>query len=227
MTTTEMRTDGSPLRVELGPLPPRMRDLVIFRGFPTPWFVQWINGEPEFRLVDSRKWVRAVKEKLCWVCGQRLGTYLAFTVGPMCLVTGTSSEPPAHFVCATWSAKNCPFLNRPQMVRRENDLPQEAIDPPGFGIPRNPGATAVYTVRGYQIFHDDHGRPLIHMSEEWESCDWYREGRKATMAEVMESTRTGLPFLFEMAEKQGPEAVAELEKQVRAFERLVEKSFER
>jgi hypothetical protein len=171
--------------------------------------------------------VRAVKEKLCWVCGQRLGAHLAFTVGPMCLVTHTTSEPPAHFVCATWSARNCPFLSRPQMVRRENDLPQEAIDPPGCGIARNPGATAVYTVRDYKIFDDGNGRPLIEMASEWESCDWYREGRKATVEEVMESTRTGLPFLLEMAEKQGLEAVAELEKQVRAFERLVEKSFER
>jgi hypothetical protein len=223
--TTETKTDGSPLRVELGPLPPRLRELPVFRGYPVPWFVQWIDGEPEFRCMDSRKWVRAVQEKLCWVCGQRLGAHLSFTVGPMCLVTGTSSEPPAHFVCATWSAKHCPFLTKPKMVRRENDLPEEIIEPAGCGLTRNPGATAIYTVRSYQIFNDGNGRPLIHMSEEWESCQWYREGREATMAEVMESTRTGLPFLLEMAEKEGPEAVAALEQQIRAFERLVLKSF--
>jgi hypothetical protein len=217
--------DGSKLRPELSSLPARMMALPVYRGYPTPWFVAWVDGVPEFRAMDGNKWARAVKEKLCWVCGGRLGTYLAFVVGPMCLVTGTSSEPPSHELCASWSAKNCPFLTRPKMVRREGDLPEEAQGPAGYGIDRNPGVAAVYITRNYKIFGDHNGRPLIKMSKEFEDCEWWAEGRKATRPEVEESVRTGLPYLFEMAGQEGPEAIAELEKQVKTFDRLVEKSF--
>jgi hypothetical protein len=43
------------------------------RGFPVPWFVAWFDGKPEFRAMDGLKWIRAVREHLCWVCGGRLG----------------------------------------------------------------------------------------------------------------------------------------------------------
>lgn len=61
------------LRPELPYLPRTMRELPVDkRGYPVPWFVDWINGEPEFRAMDRRKLFRAVKENLCWVCGKPL-----------------------------------------------------------------------------------------------------------------------------------------------------------
>lgn len=39
---------------------------------------------PEFRAADGDKWQLAIRNNLCWVCGQRLGSYLAFVIGPMC-----------------------------------------------------------------------------------------------------------------------------------------------
>jgi hypothetical protein len=219
--------DGSILRPELGSLPARMMGLPVYRGYPTPWFVAWVDGLPEFRAMDGNKWARAVKDKLCWVCGGRLGTYLSFVVGPMCLVTGTSSEPPSHELCATWSAKNCPFLTRPKMIRREGDMPEEAQGPAGYGIDRNPGVCAVYTTRNYKVFGDHQGRPLIKMDRHYEEVEWWAEGRKATQEEVQRSVETGLPYLMEMAGQDGEEAVAELKKQIALFEKLLEKSFEK
>jgi hypothetical protein len=166
--TTPQKTTSLTLRPELTPLPPRMLHLPIdARGYVVPWFVAWVKGEPEFRAMDARKWEKAVKLKLCWVCGTSL-------------VNLTSSEPPSHLQCATWSAQNCPFLSRPHMVRRENDLPELKQDPAGIMIPRNPGVTAVYTVRGFRIFKDGLGNPLIRMPEEFVSIEWWSEGRKAT-----------------------------------------------
>src|SRR2546426_12752289 len=61
-------------------LPPRLRKLrVDARGYPVPWFVAWIDGPdgpetvPEFRAMDGRKFRAAVKQRLCWVCGEPLG----------------------------------------------------------------------------------------------------------------------------------------------------------
>jgi hypothetical protein len=207
------------IRPELTPLPVRMMHLPVDeRGYVVPWFVAWVDGKPEFRTMDAQKWMQAVRHKLCWVCGTRLGAYLTFVIGPMCLINLTNSEPPSHLQCATWSAINCPFLSRPRMVRRENDMPAEAEGPAGIGILRNPGACAVYVVQGYRIFRDAAGKPLVRMPEEHTSIEWYAEGRKATRAQVQRSIDTGLPILMEMAEQEGPEAVAELKARAKRIE---------
>src|SRR5215510_204714 len=109
------------LRANLPPLPRRMQSLPVSdRGFPVPWFVPWVNGQPEFRAMDGRKFELAVGKKLCWVCGQPLGTRFAFVVGPMCGINRISSEPPSHRECAEFSAMGCPFLSMPKMVRRDD-----------------------------------------------------------------------------------------------------------
>src|SRR5690242_2247182 len=112
------------LRPELEqPLPDRIARLPLDeRGYPVPWFVDWVDGKPEFRAMDPAKWKRAVKERLCWVCGDRLGVLLVFPIGPMCGINRTTAEPPSHRDCALWSVRNCPFLSRPHMVRREDAL---------------------------------------------------------------------------------------------------------
>ena len=114
-------------KVDMSTMPERMRDLPVdSRGYPVPWFVAWQDGKPEFRAMDGDKFRRAVKEKLCWVCGARLGVHMTFVAGPMCGINRTASEPPCHADCAVWSATNCPFLANPRAVRREADLAPEA-----------------------------------------------------------------------------------------------------
>src|SRR5206468_8965317 len=143
-------------------LPLRMRNLPIDpRGYPVPWFVAWIDGQPDFRVMDAEQWRSAVKLRLCWVCGQALGRWLAFPIGPMCAINRVTSEPPSHRECAEWSIRNCPFLSQPQMVRRgEADL-VDAQEPGGVMIRRNPGVTCLWITRGYEVFDAGGGKPLI------------------------------------------------------------------
>jgi hypothetical protein len=191
------------LRPELGELPSRMRDLPVDkRGYVVPWFVDWIDGEPEFRAMDPHKWNRAIKEKLCWVCGERLGRYMTFVAGPMCGINRTSAEPPTHLECARWSARNCPFLNNPDMIRRVDEkVPLDGKCIGGFTITRNPGVTMLWTCKDYSVFRDGLGGVLLQMGEP-ESVEWYCRGRVATRAEVEESIASGLPNLVSMAMKQ-------------------------
>jgi hypothetical protein len=178
------------------------------RGYVVPWFVDWLDGKPEFRAMDPKKFVRAIPDKLCWVCGARLGVCVTFVAGPMCGINRTSSEPPCHRECAVWSARNCPFLNNPRMVRREDELTMGiAENVAGFGIKRNPGVVMLWHARGYEVFKLDSGT-LIQMGEP-ESVEWLACGREATRDEVVESIESGLPNLLAVArtESGGIEAL--------------------
>ena len=210
------------LRPELEPLPRRMQTLPVDkRGYVIPWFVDYLDGEPEFRAMDQYKWMRAVRERLCWVCGQKLGVHLSFVIGPMCGINRTTSEPPCHHDCATWSSRNCPFLSRPHMVRREDDL-SEAIaeNVAGIHIRRNPGVSLVWTTREYLVFDDGSGRPLIRIADP-ESTEWWHEGKPATREQVSASVASGLPALRAVAATEGPAALAELELMVAKFEKFL------
>lgn len=188
--------------IDLSSLPPRMADLALDdRGYPVPWFVDYLNGKPEFRAMDPVKFRRAIREKLCWVCGQRLGVYVTFVAGPMCGINRTSAEPPNHRDCAYWSARNCPFLSNPRMVRREDGLTPEILDSAaGQGLKRNPGVVMLWNTRNFEIFKVDNG-VLIQMGEP-ETVEWLACGRTATRAEVTESIESGLPNLEAIARLQ-------------------------
>jgi hypothetical protein len=208
------------LRPDLTPLPDQLKSLPVFRGYPVPWFVAWPNGpdaDPEFRTADGEKFRRAIKERRCWTCGERLGANLAFVLGPMCGITRTTSEPPNHRACALWSMLNCPFLTRPEMERREGNLPAGTIEAAGCPIHRNPGVALLWVTRSFEIFPDQDQRPLISVGEPIETL-WFAEGRKATRAEIDFSVAGGLPHLEKLAREEGEDALREFEAQIRRFE---------
>lgn len=177
------------------------------RGYPVPWFVAWKDGKPIFQAMDRSKWRRAVKLKLCWVCGQSLSKTFAFVIGPMCGINRTSAEPPCHIDCAMFSVRACPFLALPKKKRIDcSDL--GLVDAPGVGLDRNPGCCGVWVTDRYELFDAGNGQ-LIHLGEP-KIVHWFAEGRPATSAEVLESIRTGLPALQAMAAEEGPDAEAEL-----------------
>jgi hypothetical protein len=211
MTTIGEKADMAEYRSELPPLPARMRHLPLdSRGFPVPWFVAFFNGEPDFRAFDGDKMAKAVNRRRCWVCGEPLGTFLAFTIGPMCAVNRVSSEPPSHRECAEYSVRACPFLSRPRMRRNEKDLPaQRSVA--GFAISRNPGVALIWITKSYEVFRPHMGGKgvLFNLGDPVET-QWFAEGRPATCAEILASIESGLPALLKVANLQGPDAVAEL-----------------
>jgi hypothetical protein len=203
----------------IGELPRTMAELPQDKhGRPVPWFVAFFDGVPDFRVVGPGKLYRALRGSLCWVCGKGFagGEDRAWLIGPMCAVNLVTPEPPSHLDCATWSARNCPFLATPNMVRRDRHMPEDAENPAGIMIRRNPGATVVW-VTGYRAWKTEReGRGFLFRLGPAKRTLWFAEGREATRAEVLASIDSGLPLLREMADKDGPEAVAELDRMYRA-----------
>lgn len=206
-------------------IPLRMRHLPISpNGYPVPWFVQYFDagqpsnfgqGVPDFRVADERKLSKAIKHRRCWLCGETLGVRMCFVIGPMCAVNRVTSEPPCHRECAEFAAMACPFLTRPKMRRNDRGLPEQRKEPAGFHLDRNPGATCLWTTRTYSLFRPRAGgKGVLFSLGKPESVDWFCEARRASRADVMASIDSGYPLLREVAEREGPEAISALERQL-------------
>lgn len=223
-------------------LPPRFRKLAIDeRGFPVPYFVQWIDpmsgkpvprgqGVPDFRVLNKQHWHDCVdpKKQLCWLCGEPLGQYRTFVIGPMCSISLVTAEPPSHHECASFAVRVCPFLSNPMAKRNERDLPEHR-HVPGISIARNPGVSCLWTVKrkgsfpGYRVFEVDGRVPgsgkglLIEINFKFAKCEWYAHGRLATYEEVTKSIDTGLPALQDVAHAQGIKAEDELARRLARY----------
>jgi hypothetical protein len=188
--------------------PPRMRKLPVDeRGFPVPKFVEWIDGKPDFRVMNADHYRDALKRDLCWICGEKLGVNKVFVIGPMCCINRISAEPPSHRDCALFAARACPFLSRPLAHRRTRDQPDQHRKPAGIMLERNPGVTCLWTTRTYRV-EAAPGGVLLRIGPP-ESVEFFAHGRDATSAEIDRSVETGLPVLERLARQDGPEGLAE------------------
>jgi hypothetical protein len=190
-------------------------------GLPVPYFVGYVDGKPDFRVADPRKFAGAIRHKLCWICGGGLGQHMAFVIGPMCTVNRVSSEPPAHYDCAEYALRACPFLTRPHAVRREANMP-EGVTMAGIGHGRNPGVMALWVTRSYTLMPVFNGT-LLELGEP-KRIEWWTEGRFATPAEAATALHDGLPFLLDVAKGEGTASVLDLGKRYAEARALLPRS---
>jgi len=225
------------MREFIGSMPNRISRLPRDRrGFPVPFFVRWLPNdrgemEPHFPVMDQEALRQAVRFRKCWICGQQLGQHLVFLVGPMCLVNRLSAEPPSHYDCALFAAKNCPFLANPRVKRglTNEDAKAMGAEVAGTMIERNPGCSALWTTRSYRIERDKGG--LLFRLGPAEKVSFWAHGREATRAEVDESVATGLPILRDVAKKDdaynGNRSASDaLERQIDSATLLIRHAFE-
>jgi len=190
-----------------------------------PWFVTWLDdqgrptanghGTPDFRVVTRGRIAVALRLRLCWICGGKLGSHKAFVIGPMCAVNRISSEPPQHLACATFAATACPFLVNPHQRRRDTRLPDGTGDADGVMIRRNPGVALVWVTRAFSLVPagaggSDPNGILFHVGTP-ESTLWFCEGRPATRDEIVASIDSGVALLRPEAIREGPASIAQLD----------------
>lgn len=179
-------------------VPFRLRSRPVQKGYPVPWFVSRNDeGLYDLRLADPRKVVRALQDRLCWVCGSPLMATLSFVVGPMCTITRTTAEPGCHMECAEFAAQACPFLTQVEKRRRVAGLP--AVDaPPGLMYEGRPDVCCVWRTRSCSTFDDGRGGLLIKVGAPV-NIAWYSAGRAATRDEVVAGLDRSYALLLEQA----------------------------
>jgi hypothetical protein len=218
------------VKSDMPDLPARMKQLPVdARGYPVPYFVAWYDasgaaakrgeGTPDFRMVHPGTIATCHTDRLCWVCGQPLGSYKTFVIGPMNALSRTSPEPPSHLDCADVSARACPFLVHPKERRRENRVPGTWHKPEGQTISGYPRIALVWTVKRYEVLQGNND--IVFDVGTPEHVRWYTEGRLATRAEVLASIQSGLPHLYESAKPRGQAGADDIKRRYDACMALV------
>jgi hypothetical protein len=199
------------------PIPARMaRRPISNKGFPVPYFVTHrdADGNYDFRMIDGRTIANCVNKKLCWLCGEPLGQYKAFVIGPMCAFNRVSSEPPSHRECALYGILACPHLSHPNAKRNDTGLTDEDRTRfvGGIGLNHNPGVSLLWVTKTFKPFRAN--GVLFELGDPTE-LHFYKERRIATRAEIDHSIfEIGLPKVRAVAEAEGPEAIKEFERSV-------------
>jgi hypothetical protein len=188
------RFPDAPARIAALPCDPR--------GFPVPWFVAWRDGVPHFPVIDAEKLTAAWTEERCWVCGDRLGAYRSWIVGPMSAIEGATPEPPSHAECATFSVTSCPHLASAdaRFSERHGEAEGYAAQPNLAKV--RSAATALWVTKGRGATPFLAGAGVLFRLHEPARVEWYAHSRLATGTEVRSAIDQGLPLLRRTAQAE-------------------------
>jgi hypothetical protein len=92
-------------------IPDFLAHLPRFGEYPVPFTQMWIDGKPDFRIVDPEKSLKCIQEKLCAICGAKLGEFCYFIGGPLSKQNRLFVDPPMREQCAVFASEVCPFVS--------------------------------------------------------------------------------------------------------------------
>lgn len=118
-------------------------------GLPIPYANESASGAEDFAVIQGDKLLTIIKHRLCGVCGQPLGYWIAFLGGPRCVTSRAYADPPMHEDCAEASTRLCPHIakwptSRSQKVAQRGDV----FTPAGFSEAK-PSEWVMYITRGF------------------------------------------------------------------------------
>jgi hypothetical protein len=129
------------------------------RGYPIPFFVPIVNGEPNFKFADQKKQILCIDKGLCHICGIKLikGVYY-FISGPLGLKNKVVTDPAMHKHCAEFALAVCPHMFF-EKAERKAEVPEG----PSVHAPGKPSELYLIKSDKYEgKFHKEIGYRLVH-----------------------------------------------------------------
>lgn len=154
------------------------------RGYPIPHTVQWVNGKPDFRVIDQAKWVDAVVNHKCGICGQTLEGQMAFVGGPISIKNRLFADLPMHKECAEYAVQVCPFIAMPKFKYAAFERIEKNGFKPGelqvisSGSSNKPEKFGLGLTDGFQVARVMPNNDVVLMANDFSSIDWWVEGVK-------------------------------------------------
>lgn len=178
-------------------VPDQLKARPVYGGYITPYFVAWyLDGKqvhektagavPSFVTIDVTRATHCRTQGLCWCCGKMMGAHKWFVFGPGSAVAQQSVEPPSHRDCAQYAVQVCPFMLDPDRAMRAPKAPLKEGQVIDLEMStHNPGVSVLWATKRYEVVavNKSHGTYVFEPGEP-ELIEFWREGRKATRAEI-------------------------------------------
>jgi hypothetical protein len=171
---------------QMAQIPAFLSHLKIYNGYAVPFIQMWIDGKPDFRVVDPAKVLECVNKSLCAICGVKLGEFCYFIGGDLSKDNQLFADPPMHEQCAEFASKTCPFVSgkRQEYSNRPVDTTVARIEVMASSV--RPKQMYILRTRTKKIgLVNVNGRPMI------QAWIWSRvmEIGKETTPEMQESVQ--------------------------------------
>jgi hypothetical protein len=158
-------------------IPDRLKNLKLDdRGFPIPFFVAWVDGKPDFRLLDPDKQRMCAEQHKCAICGTRMRDVYYFLGGPLTCKNQYSTDPAMHRECAEFSLRACPHMFFQKAERNERGSVYQHSKKNPFLIADKPDELYLIKASKYK-FVTREGHPMIKFKRvSWDVFE-YRDGK--------------------------------------------------
>lgn len=131
-------------------------------GFPIPFFVGYVDGKPDFRLLDAKKQMYCIEQKLCAICGKKLIKHSYYFIsGPNGYTNKISTDPAMHRACAEYSLNVCPHLHIEKTTRRETGIEHLKQEQGAIMLDKPPMLLLVKADNFSKVRHPDGRHALI------------------------------------------------------------------
>ena len=122
-----------------------------YKGLPIP-FVQAFKADgttPDFTAIDPIKAMECARHRLCGLCGEKMGWWVAFVGGPQSAKLGTYGDPAMHPECAEQALELCPHIAN-QRTSRATKVAPNVVEQAGY-VAAKPEQWCVYITRNFEL----------------------------------------------------------------------------
>jgi hypothetical protein len=158
------------------PMPERIKALPVHpNGYPIPFFVHQPKGKlVDLRIASPYAIASCHRDRVCWICGQKLGKFVCFIGGPLSTNNQVYNDGPMHRNCAEYALKVCPYLAISQVDRRGEAVPGYAVH--DFQIKEKPERFGLLITNGWTIFKAE----TIYLFHAFNPIEmtWWKDGKQ-------------------------------------------------
>jgi len=150
------------------------------RGYPIPHTVQWIDGKPDFRVIDPQKWMHAVNNCMCGVCGQKIEGVMAFVGGESSIANRFFTDLSMHTECAEYALKVCPFIAAPKFsyLLNSEGIQQGEMTVISSVSDKRPSRFGLGLTTGYKLARLMPQDDLVIWADPFITIEWWQKGAK-------------------------------------------------
>lgn len=143
------------------------------RGYPITAHARVVDGVVDFRTMDPYKVAALIQRRCCALCGEPLGSRMAFVGGPRSTEARCYTDGPMHRDCAIYALQVCPFLAAPSFGYRKS-APEDAVVNEAVTTQR-PDVFGLGICRDFAVGLMG-GQHLVMQASPFESVSWWRHG---------------------------------------------------